>query len=148
MAIQTIGIGTAPNDNTGDTPRTGITKLNANFTDTTNAASRLVQTSPSDATAGRVLTTDSTHTAAGVLYTGANFEPSVLGGLGVMRIMKNVSGATIGSGATVAASALEYAYFSGTTISSTTTAPSVGTFTQRVGTGLLNNNFGYFVRTA
>lgn len=57
MAIQTVGIGAAPNDNTGDTPRTGIAKLNANFTDPTNAASRLVQTSPTDATAGRVMLT-------------------------------------------------------------------------------------------
>ena len=33
MAQQTINIGTAPNDNTGDPLRTGMTKANANFTE-------------------------------------------------------------------------------------------------------------------
>ena len=33
MAQQTINIGTAPNDNTGDPLRTGMTKVNANFTE-------------------------------------------------------------------------------------------------------------------
>lgn len=40
MTIQTINIGTAPNDNTGDDPRTAGQKLNSNFTTTTHAASR------------------------------------------------------------------------------------------------------------
>lgn len=40
MTIQTINIGTAPNDNTGDDPRTVGQKLNSNFTANTHAASR------------------------------------------------------------------------------------------------------------
>ncbi len=58
MTIQTVGIGAAPNDNTGDTPRSGIAKLNANFTDTANAASKLVQTSNADTTSGKVMLSD------------------------------------------------------------------------------------------
>jgi len=55
MAINTIGVGTTAEDNTGDTPRTGIMKHNANFTDPANAAARLMQTSPTDTAAGRVM---------------------------------------------------------------------------------------------
>lgn len=44
MTIQTINIGTAPNDNTGDDPRTAGQKLNSNFTTATHAASRDVGT--------------------------------------------------------------------------------------------------------
>jgi hypothetical protein len=56
MAIQTLNIGTTPNDGTGDTLRTGGDKINDNFTDATNAASKLVQTSLTDETADRVMT--------------------------------------------------------------------------------------------
>ena len=44
MAIQTVKIGAAVNDGTGDDARTCFTKINQNFTDTTHAASRLVGT--------------------------------------------------------------------------------------------------------
>jgi len=44
MTIQTINIGTTPNDNTGDDPRTAGQKLNSNFTTSTHAASRDVGT--------------------------------------------------------------------------------------------------------
>ena len=55
MTIQTINIGTTANDGTGDPLRTALDKVNDNFTDTTNAASRLVTTSTTDTTAGRLL---------------------------------------------------------------------------------------------
>ena len=55
MAISLVNIGTIPNDGTGDDPRTGISKVNDNFSDTTNAASKLVQTSPTDTTADRLM---------------------------------------------------------------------------------------------
>ena len=42
MAIQTVNIGTTPNDGTGDPARTAFTKLNANFTQAENAASHLL----------------------------------------------------------------------------------------------------------
>lgn len=42
MAIQTINLGSLPLGVGGDTPRAANTKINANFSDTTNAASRLI----------------------------------------------------------------------------------------------------------
>ena len=42
MAIQTVKTGAAVNDGTGDDARTAFTKINANFTNTTHAANRLV----------------------------------------------------------------------------------------------------------
>ena len=44
MAIQTVKTGAAVNDGTGDDTRTAFTKINQNFTDSANAASRLVGT--------------------------------------------------------------------------------------------------------
>lgn len=42
MAIQRINLGTAPSGTGGDTNRSAFTKIDGNFADTTNAASRLV----------------------------------------------------------------------------------------------------------
>lgn len=44
MAIQTVKTGAAVNDGMGDDARTAFTKINQNFTDTANAASRQVGT--------------------------------------------------------------------------------------------------------
>ena len=44
MAIQTVKVGAAVNDGTGDDGRTCFTKINQNFTNNTHAASRLVGT--------------------------------------------------------------------------------------------------------
>ena len=44
MAIQRINLGTAPSGTGGDTNRSAFTKIDGNFADTTNAASRLVGT--------------------------------------------------------------------------------------------------------
>lgn len=46
MAIQTVNVGTTPGDDTGDPARTAFIKLNSNFSDPENAASRLVGTLP------------------------------------------------------------------------------------------------------
>lgn len=42
MAIQTVKTGAAVNDGTGDDARTAFTKINQNFTDSENAASRMI----------------------------------------------------------------------------------------------------------
>ena len=44
MAITQVNIGSLPDGVGGDTPRSAMVKINANFTDTPNAASRLVGT--------------------------------------------------------------------------------------------------------
>lgn len=46
MAIQMVKVGESVNDGTGDPARTCFTKINQNFTDNANAASRLVGTAP------------------------------------------------------------------------------------------------------
>lgn len=46
MAIQNINVGTVANDGTGDDLRTAFGKLNDNFSDSENAASKLVATTP------------------------------------------------------------------------------------------------------
>ena len=48
MAIQRINLGTAPSGTGGDTNRSAFTKIDGNFADTTNAASRLVGTAIGD----------------------------------------------------------------------------------------------------
>ena len=46
MAIQMVKVGESVNDGTGDPARTCFTKINQNFSDSANAASRLVGTAP------------------------------------------------------------------------------------------------------
>jgi len=50
MAQQIINIGTAPNDNTGDPLRTGMTKVNANFTENYTTLAAQVTTNSNQAT--------------------------------------------------------------------------------------------------
>lgn len=66
MAIQTVNVGTTPNDGTGDPARTAFTKLNDNFTTTENAASKLVAT-----------TADAISGAAGPLMDAAKVKEQV-----------------------------------------------------------------------
>ena len=71
MAIQTVKTGAAVNDGTGDDSRTSFTKINQNFTDSANAASRQVGTA-----VGNVMEVGAFGLgAAGVVYTGVtNFS--------------------------------------------------------------------------
>ena len=48
MAITEVNIGSLPDGVGGDTPRSAMVKINTNFTDTANAASRLVGTAASN----------------------------------------------------------------------------------------------------
>lgn len=65
MAIQTVKTGASVNDGTGDPARTAFTKINSNFTDSTNAASKLVGTAN-----GQVPLAENTYLAA---YTNLDF---------------------------------------------------------------------------
>jgi len=89
MTIQTINIGTAPNDDTGDDPRTAGQKLNSNFTTNSHAASRDVGTS-----AGQLMEVG----AGGLLGSASveNLTAPFAGG----RLYQAVSGSPI-SGLTV-----------------------------------------------
>lgn len=58
MAIQTLNVGAAPGDGTGDTLRGSQTKVNSNFAVSENAASKIVQASSADTTADKVMMSD------------------------------------------------------------------------------------------
>lgn len=67
MTIKTINIGTNPNDNTGEGLRDGLKKVNDNFTDSANAASKIMATNQQalDGTAGVVPDAEQVHEAFG-----------------------------------------------------------------------------------
>ena len=71
-----------------------------------------VQSSPTDATAGRLLTNETTHIGGNINYTGANYKPETENGLNVVRLMKNISGGTISNTSTVSGSVLQFSYAS------------------------------------
>lgn len=101
MAINTPDIST-PNDGQGTDLRASFEIINANFTDSANMASRLAQTSPADATAGRGLLTDSIDPAGNVW--GANNVSYVSDANGqtfkypngMMIVIKNLTGSASG----------------------------------------------------
>lgn len=83
MTIQTINIGTNPNDNTGDDPRTTGQKLNANFTTSIHAASRDVGTG-----SGNIPDADDLNmVGATENYTSNNLNTNVFGGVGAAKAM-------------------------------------------------------------
>ena len=67
MAKQTLGVGAAANDNTGDTLRTGGIKINDNFTEIYGSIGNGsdIQLSIANAAVGQVLK-----------YNGSSFAPS------------------------------------------------------------------------
>jgi len=67
MAIQRINLGTAPSGTGGDTNRSAFTKIDGNFADTTNAASRLVGTA-----AGNVMEVGAFGLGSTKRYSSAN----------------------------------------------------------------------------
>ena len=70
MAIQRINLGTAPSGTGGDTNRSAFTKIDGNFADTTNAASRLVGTA-----AGNVMQVGAFGLGTGVEVTDSIIPP-------------------------------------------------------------------------
>ena len=63
--------------------KAGADIINTNMTDTANAASQLMQTSPTDATPGRVLNNETTSIGGNVNYTEANLNPNLFKGASV-----------------------------------------------------------------
>lgn len=63
--------------------KAGADIINGNFTDSTNAASHLVQASASDTTANRVVTTDSFEDNGGIILTTGVTNLDVFGGTSI-----------------------------------------------------------------
>ncbi|WP_434774703.1 hypothetical protein [Pseudomonas oryzihabitans] len=75
MTLQTVNFGSASDGSQGDTARAAFGKLNANFTDTTNAASRLVGLA-----SGNILEVGALGLGADALnYSGADLNNAPLG---------------------------------------------------------------------
>lgn len=190
MAIQEVNIGTIANDGTGDDPRTGMGKVNSNFTDPNNAASKLVgtaagqiptiddlgtaaladtgtgagnvplnsdlgtastknvQSSPTDATAGAVLNNETTHVGGNINYTGANFQPDTSLGIGVIRVLKNVSGATLSDGSTASGTDLRKTWHTASSVFQSTGGSISGIWRVVSGVDIPNNYSAEFVKVS
>lgn len=133
------------------TPTTGLKAgadiINGNFSDVTNAAAALVQTSATDTTAGRVLTTDRAGAAASPIWNVNNYQPEVSLGVGVVRKMKNKSGGSIADGVSTAGSNLAAYFIDGSGVVQEAGVPS-GTWKNTSGSNVGNGNGVDFTRTA
>ena len=74
MAIQTVKTGVAVNDGTGDDARTAFTKINANFTNNSHAASRQVGTATGDVMEVGAFGVGSTNIATSSNTTATNID--------------------------------------------------------------------------
>jgi len=121
---------------------------NVDFADLGTAAEADVQTSPTDATAGRLLNNETTHIGGNVNYTVANYQPEVSGtGIGVVRILKNNTGPS-GDGSTTSGSNLELTYLGGAGTMIASGISPIGTWKQVAGFALSVGNFSWYVRVA
>lgn len=121
-------------------------KINSNFTDTANAASRLTGLAT-----GQLPTSDElSMVGETVNYTGANYQPNDSLGIGVVRYMQNNSGATHSNGQTgIAGSALNICFGVGSSgLWASSGVSVVGTWTQVAGNTVGDQNYGLYVRTA
>ena len=83
-----------------------------------------------------------------VNYTGANYQPEVVGGIGVVVLLQNNSGGNISVGASVAGSSLKNIFFNSSGVFGTTGTPA-GTYKEVGDVGVISNLFtSLFVRTA
>jgi hypothetical protein len=78
MAQQTINVGTAPNDGTGDTLKTSFTKCNANFTELYNGAAGLPYVLKAGDTMTGALNVIPTAGADGVQISGATTQGRIV----------------------------------------------------------------------
>jgi len=107
-----------------------------------NSASRDVGTS-----SGSIPDADDLGVVGNINWNGGNMQPDVILGLKNQRIMKNVSGAIIGSGINVAGSQLNNVKFdaSGVLVALSTVG---GTWRNTSGGGVANNEYREFTRIA
>lgn len=90
---------------------------------------------------------DGTPQAWQPIYTGANYQPETINGLGVVRFMQNASGANFNSGSTISGSLLRQ-YYIGSAIAITPFAVGDSGTWKNVGTTVTNNQGTWCVRIA
>ncbi len=82
--------GTAAESDTG----TGANNVPTN-SDLGTAATKDVQTSPTDTTAGALLNNETTHIGGNLNYTGANYQPEDANGIGTRQWLRNNTGGNV-----------------------------------------------------
>lgn len=111
------------------------------------AAEADVQTSPTDTTAGALLNNETTHIGGEINFTGVNYQPETVDGIGVVRKLKNISGVSIANGATVSGSSISNYYVTDTGALLSSASPA-GTW-QNISGVNIGINLGHdFVRIA
>ena len=123
--------------------------INGNMNDVTNAAAALVQTSATDATAGRVLTTDRAGAVDSPIFNDNNYQPFNTDGLGVKLIMRNVSGVTRTKGqSSIPGSSLRHTYFNASgVLVAATASDGLWTCTSEA-VDIADDNYGYFTKNS
>ena len=144
MTIDVIGVGTAPGDNTGDGLRTAMTKVNNNFGSSANAASKLVGTAT-----GEIPLSEDLNMVGWDNWTTFNYQPDDANGLGVVRLLKNLSGNT-NDGVISAGSSLQFCYATGNTgvVTAVVSPTPLGSWEQVTGFSLGSGNFCFFQRVS
>ena len=83
-----------------------------------------------------------------VNYTGANYQPETTQGLGVVRIMRNLSGGTVSELGSVAGSSLQFVKWSGAFAAVPTGVTALGTWKNVSSVGVGSTEYGMFLRIA
>ena len=81
------------------------------------------------------------------VFTGASYQPDSIDGIGVVRLLKNVSGSNITSGQSVAGGGLLQVFINSAGVVNSSGTPT-GTYKNVFGQTLANNSGSYFVRIA
>lgn len=105
------------------------------------------QASPTDATAGRGLTTDTTHVAAGALYTEANYQPNAAQGLNDPHELSYNAALPLNTGDTVGGSDLNVFSRDANGVAALGGSPG-GSYTYTGSVTLTQNRIGRFNRFA
>lgn len=82
------------------------------------------------------------------VYTGANYQPETTQGLGVVRIMRNLSGGSVAENASVSGASLQFVKWSGGFAAVPTGITGVGTWKNVSSVSVDSTEYGMFVRIA
>lgn len=82
------------------------------------------------------------------VYTGANYQPETTQGLGVVRIMRNLSGGSVAENASVSGASLQFVKWSGGFAAVPTGITGVGTWKNVSSVSVGSTEYGMFVRIA
>ena len=149
MAIQRINLGTAPSGTGGDTNRTAFKKIDDNFTDSANAASRLVGTATGNVMevgafglghrAKQLGAIDKDKTGVNPQINSGFYEGYDL--IGSMVALVSPTGTLLIGGSTYNGTAPRYAYYNSELGNKDLTAASVHTFKTTQNTQVDPNGF-------